>query len=65
MLQQWFDSKATCFSGLIKEATAQAFSAQWSNRPLAPPPSVRIERAGASQMSAAIPAQKTRLYAPE
>lgn len=65
MLRQWFDTKASCFSGLIKEATAQAFSAQRSKQPLVPPPSVRTERAGTAQMSAAIPAQKTRLYSPE
>jgi DNA-binding GntR family transcriptional regulator len=65
MLRQWFDSKATCFSGLIKEATAQAFSAQRSNAPFAPPPPLRTERAGTAQMSAAIPPQKIRLYSPE
>jgi DNA-binding GntR family transcriptional regulator len=44
MLRQWFQTKADSSSRLIKEATAQAFAAQWPNEPLAPPPPVRLER---------------------
>ncbi len=58
MLRQWFDRKAACFSRLIKEATAQAFSAQWSSESLAPPHPVRAERIGTPRMGAAIAAQK-------
>ena len=65
MLRQWFDTKATCFPGLIREATVQAFSARPSNESLVPPHSVRTERVSTPQMSAAIAPQKIRLYSPE
>jgi DNA-binding GntR family transcriptional regulator len=54
MLRHWFDTKAACFSKLIKEATAQAFSAQWSNDSLAPFRPVRTQNAGTSTVSATI-----------
>lgn len=58
ILQRWFDRKESCFSGLIKEATAQAFTGQQPNEIPAPPHSAWTEKPNISKMSAAIAAQK-------
>jgi len=52
MLQDWFAAKAGCFSELIKEATAQAFAAQWIPEPLVSSSLERPGRINSSQMIA-------------